>query len=132
MKKTWKILKQAIKAEEQSSVIEKISYNGEEISGNQKVAEACNSHFAKIGKKLADEIPQSSCSVVLDIKEPNIKFTLREVTIPEVTSLLKKLLNGKATGIDGITNRVLKDSAELTVPSLTDFVLFFDQYKNLS
>ena len=35
-----KILNQAIKAEEQSSVIEKISYSGEEISGNQKVAEA--------------------------------------------------------------------------------------------
>ena len=124
MKKTWKILKQAIKAEEQSSVIEKISYSGEEISGNQKVAETCNSHFAEIGKKLADEIPQSSCSVVLDIKKPNIKFKFREVTLPEVTSLLKKLLNGKATGIDGITNRALKDSAELIAPSLTDFFNF--------
>ena len=104
MKKTWKILKQAIKAEEQSSVIEKISYNGEEISGNQKVAEACDSHFAEIGKKIADEIPQSSCSVVLDTKKPNIKFKFREVTLLEVISVSKKLLNGKATGIDGITN----------------------------
>ena len=72
------ILKQAIKTEEQSFVIEKIMYNGEEISGNQKVAEACNSHFAEIGKKLADEIPQSSCSIVSDIKKPYIKFKLRD------------------------------------------------------
>ena len=41
-----------------------------------------------------------------------------------MTSLLKKLLNGKATGIDGITNRALKDSAELIAPSLTDFFNF--------
>ena len=97
MKKSWEILNEAVKAEEQSSVIEKISYSREEISGNQKVAEACNSHFAQIGKKLADEIPQSSCSVVSDIKKPIIKFKLREVTLLEVISVLKKLLNGKVT-----------------------------------
>ena len=39
-------------------------------------------------------------------------------------SVLKKLLNGKATGIDGIPNRALKDSAELIVPSLTDLFNF--------
>ena len=44
---------------------------------------------------------------------------------------LKKLLNGKATGIDDITNRALKDCAELIALSLTGFQ-FFDQYRNLS
>ena len=39
-------------------------------------------------------------------------------------SVLKKLLNGKATGIDGIPNRALKDSAELIAPSLTDLFNF--------
>ena len=39
-------------------------------------------------------------------------------------SVLKKLLNGKATGIDGIPNRVLKDSAELIAPFLTDLFNF--------
>ena len=39
-------------------------------------------------------------------------------------SVLKKLLYGKATGTDGITNRALKDSAELIAPSLTDFFNF--------
>ena len=38
--------------------------------------------------------------------------------------VLKKLLNGKATGIDGIPNRALKDSAELIAPSLTDLFNF--------
>ena len=75
-----------------------------------------NSHFAEIGKKLADEMLQSSCSVVSDIKKPNIKFKFREITLLEVISVLKKLLNGKATGIGGIPNRALKDSAELIAP----------------
>ena len=39
-------------------------------------------------------------------------------------SVLKKLLNGKATGIDGILNRALEDSTELIAPSLTDLFNF--------
>ena len=39
-------------------------------------------------------------------------------------SVLKKLLNEKAAGIDGIPNRGLKDSAELIAPSLTDLFNF--------
>ena len=39
-------------------------------------------------------------------------------------SVLKKLLNGKATCIDGIPNRAVKDSAELIAPSLTDLFNF--------
>ena len=38
--------------------------------------------------------------------------------------LLEKLINSKATGIHGIPNRALKDSAEIIAPSLTDIFNF--------
>ena len=37
-----------------------------------------------------------------------------------MVKLLEKLINNKATGIHGIPNRALKDSAEIIAPSLTD------------
>ena len=38
--------------------------------------------------------------------------------------VIKKLVNGKATGIVGIPNRVLKDCAKHIAPSLTDIFNF--------
>ena len=70
--------------------------------------------------------------MVSDINKPNITFKFREITLPEVISVLKKLLNGKATGIDGIPNRALKDSAELIAPSLTDLLNFSISTKTYS
>ena len=48
----------------------------------------------------------------------------------EMISVLKKLLNGKAAGIDGIPNRAFKDSAELIAPSLTDLLNFLISTKS--
>ena len=42
------------------------------------------------------------------------------IPTPLRTGRVKKLLNGKATGIDGIPNKALKDSAELIASSLSD------------
>ena len=41
-----------------------------------------------------------------------------------MVKLLEKLINSKATGIHGILNRALKDSAEIIAPSLTDIFNF--------
>ena len=42
------------------------------------------------------------------------------IPTPLRTGRVKKLLNGKATGLDGIPNKALKDSAELIASSLSD------------
>ena len=47
------------------------------------------------------------------------------VTEGQVLRLLHKLINGKATGVNNISNRVLKESTDIIGPSLT---LIFDFY----
>ena len=64
-------------------------------------------------------MPCSDNSPTAYIPKTNSVFQLRLVTEGQVLKLLHKLINGKATGLHNIPNRVLKESADITGPSLT-------------
>ena len=46
------------------------------------------------------------------------------MSVLQVTEVIKKLVNSKATGIHGIPNKALKDCAENIAPFLTDIFNF--------
>ena len=47
------------------------------------------------------------------IPKTNSVFQLRPVTEGQVLKLLQRLINGKATGLHNIPDRVLKESADI-------------------
>ena len=47
-----------------------------------------------------------------------------EISASNIVKVIKKLISGKATGLDGIPNKALKDSAELIASSLSDLFNF--------
>ena len=110
MKNTWKILKHAIGIEDEDSTIEILSSDGQQISNTCEIVEAFNKRFVKVGKRLADEIPQSVCSPTANIDKANTRFELMEISVSNIVKVIKKLLSGKATGLDGMPNKALKDS----------------------
>ena len=61
----------------------------------------------------------SGNSPTAHIPKTNSVLQLRPVTEGQVLKLLHKLINGKATGVHNIPNRVLKESADIIGPSLT-------------
>ena len=54
------------------------------------------------------------------LKPATRKFAFKPISVTQVIKLLEKLINTKATGIHGIPNRALKNSAEIIAPSHTD------------
>ena len=52
------------------------------------------------------------------------KFSFKLISVPQVIRIIKKLLNSKATGIHGIPNKTLKETADIIGPSLTDIFNF--------
>ena len=68
LKGTWKLLKQAMGQEFQSSTIEKVIHKGCEISDKKEIANICNEHFAPVGKRLAANIPDTGDSPTAHIK----------------------------------------------------------------
>ena len=124
MKSTWKILKHAIGIENKDSTVEILNSEGQQISNTCEIVEAFNEHFVKVGKRLVDEIPQSVCSLTANIDKANTRFEFMEISASNIVKVIKKLISGKATGLYGIPNKALKDSAELIASSLSDLFNF--------
>ena len=124
MKNTWKILKHAIGIENKDSTLEILNSEGQQISNTYEIVEAFNEHFLKVRKRLADEIPQPVCLPTANIDKANTRFEFMEISASNIVKVIKKLISGKAMGLDGIPNKALKDSAELIASSLSDLFNF--------
>ena len=61
-----------------------------------------------VGERLAGQLPCRDDSPTAHIPQTNSVFQLRPVTEGQVLKLLEKLINGKATGVQNIANRVLR------------------------
>jgi len=79
-----------------------------------------NAHFMKIGPTLGNSIPETAGSFE-DFINPSISsFPLKETNVGVVHQLIKSLALNKATGLDGISIRLLREAADIVVPSLTN------------
>ena len=105
--------------------IDKVSMEGTEITDKKQIAERCNEHFVSIGQKLASDIENTDAhSPTAHMKPVKAKFSFKPISVPQVIMIIKKLLNSKATGIHGIPNKTLKETADIIGPSLTDIFNF--------
>ena len=83
------------------------------------MSEIINDHFVTAGERLTVQIPCSDNCPAAHISKTNSVFQLRPVTEGQVLKLLHKLINGEATGVHNIPDKVLKESADIIGPSLT-------------
>ena len=119
LKKTWQTLKQAMNREGKSNPIDKLNANSNEVNDKMKIAEYCNKYFTDIGKKLASEIPPSNSNVTKYIKAiTQAKFKFKQIKPIQVHKIIRKLKNGKATGIHQMPNKLLIVSKEVISSSL--------------
>ena len=121
MKRTWKILKQAMNKESKTVTIDKIVSDNHEITDKALISEAFNEHFSSVAERLADSIdPCDSNPKELGIQSPLYRFKLRHIPPNKVFNALNKLKNGKATGMHNLPNRILKLSKDVIANSLSD------------
>ena len=102
--------------------IDKLCTEKREMLDSGDIAESLNDHFISIGKKLASEIPETVDSPAVNLKElsSDQRFRFRYITKSKVFSLIEKLKNGKATGLDYLPDKVLKLSKNYISSSLAD------------
>lgn len=108
--------------------VKEIKSNGNSISNANELAEAFNNHFATIGPKLASKISNGGRPYLkyLDCNLRNLNsFELKQVNLSTVHSLISKLNQSKATDLDKISARLLREGADLIADS---FCLTFNCY----
>ena len=81
--------------------------NGDtEINDPTSIAKTFNNFFSSIGSLLAKDFTSTSADINLPIN-PNT-FHFSQITLDMVTKVISSLKNGKATGTDGISVKILK------------------------
>ena len=107
-----------------TNTLDKIFYNNQEISEDNEKAKVCNEHFIAVGQKLAEDIPSTNESPTGNITPTKTKFKFGCITIAQIEKVIKRLINNKATGMNGIPNKILKDNLTYLSPSLRNFSIF--------
>ena len=106
-------------------IIDNKPYN--EISD---IIEKLNHYFSTISAKLQIDHAQenlpfdlSKLTNYVDSKVPsNVKFQIPLMKLPDLISIIGSLNASKATGLDGITAKILKSSTEIICPSLLKII----------
>ena len=113
-RQTWKIVNELTSRKTNNCCIKEIKSNGNSIYGPPELADAFNDHFSSIGPKLASQIYSNNGPSHLHYLEGTDKrFELKCTDPSGVFSLLSKLCKSKATGLDMISARLLRECADL-------------------
>ena len=78
----------------------------------------CDEHFIAVDQKLAEDIPSTDESSTANITPTKTKFKHGGITIARIEKLIKRLINNKATGMNGIPNKILEDNLTYLSPFL--------------
>ena len=71
-------------------------------------------------KKIANSIEGCNESPIANIQRVPTKFEFQQITAAQITKVVQRLVSGKATSIQNIPNKVLKDRIHLIPPVLMD------------
>ena len=93
LKQTWKVLNHAMNRKCKTSNVGKLRIEKREICDPGDIAESLNDHFVSIGKKLANEKPETADPPTANLTElpSDIRFRFKHITKSKAFSLITKL-----------------------------------------
>ena len=98
------------------------------IDDTSELLEQFNTHFSKIADKLREKLPDLNIDLsrltnfVNSRKDHDVVFTLRDVTVTQVISILKRVSANKSVGIDGISASLLRLAAPVITLSIARII----------
>ena len=104
------------------SSINELKINDVSFTEPSDLCEILNNHFISIGSTLASSLPDTKGDFSSFIAPVNTTFRLEHTTPEVVLKYLKKLSPHKATGLDNISCRLLKEAATVIVNPLTEII----------
>ena len=120
LRNTWKTLKSVMNETSKCSSIEKIMVHNTEITNKQQISNEMNKFFATIGQNVAKDIPDNTFDSACMVTRSNRVFKFRKVCPFQMHDLIMKSANGKATGMDLISNRLLEIASPVISTHLTE------------
>ncbi|MCV6636077.1 reverse transcriptase domain-containing protein [Candidatus Albibeggiatoa sp. nov. NOAA] len=105
-------------------MINAIQYQGQKTNSQAEVSELLNTFFVEIGPNLSRNVANVDTTYEEFLCATTKEFIFEKTTTAHILSLLSKLCKSKATGLDKISAKLLKECPDLIAESLT---LIFNQ-----
>ena len=93
--------------------------DGSSLTDPSDIANHLNSHFAGVGQKMAARVNDNGVPPEYYMTPTNSTFSLKTTTADIVAEITNKMSTNKATGLDGISSKILKVSSLVVAPALT-------------
>ena len=108
--KLWKCLGNMINPNKKvkRNRISKLNVNGVDITDDQLISNQMNEYFCNIGKKLANDLPQSGDFTKYLMNKVNATMFLSPVLRTEITKVIDHLNSKKSPGPDNMSPKILK------------------------
>ena len=119
-RKTWQTINELTSRKSGKTSVASLKVNGLTITNPLELSNEFNNHFANIGPKLASEINCDSGSYQRYLTATDKRFKLQPTNPNKVFSLLNKLDKSKATGLDKISVRLVRECADLICVPICD------------
>lgn len=118
-KEIWKIINQITYRKTTSNCsISELKSGDESFTKPADISEVLNNHFASVGSNLASALPNGDNHFENYIEPAVSTFALQHTSTEVVLKHLEKLSPNKATGLDNISCRLLKEAAQIIAPSV--------------
>ena len=123
-RKTWETINEVTRRKSDKAAVNELELNGVRITNSTEIAEGLNKFFAEIGPELSRDIEEVDTSFDEFVNQASSCFGFQRVTQLHVLSQLNKLCKRKATGLDSVSARLLRECPDLISESLA---LIFNQ-----
>ena len=100
------------------SSISELKSGDNSLTKPTEICDILNDHFTSVGPTLASTLPSGNASFDSCIKPVSTTFNFQHTSATEVLKLLGKLSPNKATGLDNISCRLLKEAGPIIATSL--------------
>jgi hypothetical protein len=108
-KKTWNLINQlSSRNVSKRSTVNRVDFNGAEVTHTHEIAEAFNTHFTEIGENLAKSIPIADVNPISYINSTNSVFSFKTIEVNYVKDFLGRINTKKSSGPDNIPCKLLK------------------------
>ena len=118
IKNTWKGVYLIMGKNSQSTRINRLKIWDIDYTSPNEISIELNNHFSQVGPTLANEIPVTTSKFSDYLNPTQHTFTLIETSSDNIFKLIQSMSSNKASGLDGISCRLLKEAAPIVSPSL--------------
>ena len=104
----WNYMNELLNRKSQTTIINEIKADEKTITGNQNIANEFNAFFCEIGRILCEDIPPNNDDPLQYLTPSKGEFSFRAIYESELNKVLQSLKLSKASGLDKISNKLLK------------------------